>query len=130
MTNRYVAEPDDIRANLAAQLTTPVRYVDLINRIADEQDTVFIEVGPQQALTKLNRRILDGRPNVGMIACDNAKAPGVEQLVQVQALLECLGLLGESATAQPAASVGTPAPLQPPPPRPEKSQHQGDRNRP
>ena len=86
VTNRYVAEPDDIRANLAAQLTTPVRYVDLIHRIAEEQDTVFVEVGPQQALTKLNRRILDGENIVGVIACDNAKQPGVEQLYCVRAL--------------------------------------------
>ena len=30
VTNRYVSDPQDIRANLAAQLTTPVRYVDLM----------------------------------------------------------------------------------------------------
>ena len=85
VTNRYVAEPADIRANLAAQLTTPVRYVELVNRIAGEQETVLVEVGPQQALTKLNRRILEGQGVAGVIACDNPKHGGVEQLFNVRA---------------------------------------------
>ncbi|MGD9721270.1 MAG: beta-ketoacyl synthase N-terminal-like domain-containing protein [Pirellulales bacterium] len=108
VTNRYVSDPQDIRANLAAQLTTPVRWVDAINRIADEQDTVFVEVGPHQALTRLNRRILGDRPNAGVIASDNAKNPGIEQLLQVQALLECLDRAGKSA-AQVPAHVSAPA---------------------
>ena len=102
VTNRYVAEPLDIRANLAAQLTTPVRYVDLVNRIADEQETVFVEVGPQQALTKLNRRILEGRKVLGIIGCDNPKHPGVEQLLNVRAMLECLGVFDQQQAAQPS----------------------------
>ena len=111
VTNTYVAEPNEIRANLSAQLTTPVRYVELISRIADEQDTVFIEIGPQQALTKLNRRILAGRKTVGIIASDNAKNPGVEQLAQVRALLECLGMFHErAATSTPAVSAPAIAP--------------------
>src|SRR5262249_51790913 len=107
VTNRYVAEPEDIRANLAAQLTTPVRYVDLVNRIAGEQDTVFVEVGPQQALTKLNRRILEGSAVAGTIGCDNSKNPGVEQLHNVRALFDCLGLLDEQV-AKPAAPAARP----------------------
>ncbi|HEY1601537.1 MAG TPA: beta-ketoacyl synthase N-terminal-like domain-containing protein, partial [Pirellulales bacterium] len=93
VTNRFVAEPDDIRTNLAAQLTTAVRWVDLINRLAAERETVFVEIGPQQALTRLNRRILDGRNVAGIIACDNPKRPGVEQLFHVRALLECTGAI-------------------------------------
>ena len=61
VTNRFVAEPDDIRENLASQLTTPVRWVDLILRLEKERETVFVEVGPQQALSRLNRRIIDER---------------------------------------------------------------------
>ena len=101
VTNRFVAEPDEIRANLAAQLTTPVRWVDLVQRIAGEGETVFVEVGPQQALSKLNRRILEGRGAAGIIACDNPKRAGIEQLLHVQALLECLGALGRSEAPQP-----------------------------
>ena len=134
VTNRYVAEPDDIRANLAAQLTTPVRYVELIKRIAGEQDTVFVEVGPQQALTKLNRRILDGENIVGVIACDNAKQPGIEQLYCVKARLECLGVIGDPVAAAAPAPVARPAAvwlrrLHPPQLALQPSPHPGVRNR-
>ena len=109
VTNRYVAEPEEIRENLAAQLTTPVRYVELVERLADEQSTVFIEVGPQQALTKLTRRILEGRSPAGIVASDNPKLGGTEQLAHVRALLECLGVLGSQplAAAAPASAVST-----------------------
>ncbi len=119
VTNRYVAEPDDIRANLAAQLTTPVRFVDLITRIAAEQETVFVEVGPQQALTKLNRRILAGRPAAGAIASDNSKYPGLEPIFQVQALLECVGV-GEVRTAASTVGVVSTRSPQPAMNKPEK----------
>ena len=100
VNNRYVAEPAEIRANLVAQLTTPVRYVDLVSRIATEQETVFVEVGPQQALTRLNRRILEGRSVAGMIGCDHPKRAGREQLLHVQALLECVGAVDVPTLAQ------------------------------
>ena len=113
VTNRYVAEPEDIRVNLAAQLTTPVRYIDLVTRIAEEQETVFVEVGPQQALTKLNRRILEGRNVAGIIGCDNSKYPGVEQLHSVRALLDCLGVFdGQAATSGSPARAGGAKPAQ------------------
>ena len=91
VTNRYVAEPDDIRANLVAQLITPVRYVDLVRRLARDEPTVFVEVGPSRALTNLNQRILAECGDADVIASDNPKRPGAEPLLQVQALLECLG---------------------------------------
>jgi malonyl CoA-acyl carrier protein transacylase/NAD(P)-dependent dehydrogenase (short-subunit alcohol dehydrogenase family) len=106
VTNRYVAEPDEIRDNLAAQLTTPVRYLDLITRIASERDTVFIEIGPQQALTRLNRRILEGRNVPGIIAIDHPKRPGHEQMLHVRALLECVGAF--SADGAATTNVATP----------------------
>src|SRR5262249_45809642 len=33
VTNRYVADPEDIRGNLVEQLTRPVRYVELVERL-------------------------------------------------------------------------------------------------
>ncbi len=88
VTNRPVHTPDEIRANLIAHLTTPVRYVDLIRSIADECETVFVEIGPGQILTRLHERILDGHDAV-WIATDHVKRPGCEQIDSVQALLEC-----------------------------------------
>ena len=83
-----------------AHLITPVYYADLIRKLAAEGPTVFVEVGPQQALTRLNRRILAAAELAG-IACDNPSRPGVEQIVRVQALLEACGALDRP---RPAAS--------------------------
>ncbi len=105
VTNRLVGDVAEVRSNLAAQLTTPVRYAALIEQLAAERPTVFVEVGPQQTLTKLNRRIVEGQ--AWAIASDNAKRPGLEPLVGVQAMLECLGAFA------PARPSGSSVPAQP-----------------
>ena len=92
VTNQPVGGEQQIRANLVAHLTTPVRYADLVRQLAAEQPTVFVEVGPQQALTRLNRRIL-GDDQADAIACDDPKRAALEQLLCVRALLECTGSL-------------------------------------
>ncbi len=106
VTNRYVSDPFDIRDNLVDQLTRPVAYVDLIERLIGEGTTVLLEVGPGNVLTRLHRRIAGDRDAV-IVATDNPKRPGLEQLVRAQAALECVGLCGGArADARPA---GTPA---------------------
>jgi acyl transferase domain-containing protein len=91
VTNRPIGSPAEIADNLVAQLVEPVRYAELIENLATNDSPVFIEVGPQQVLTRLNRRILTGR-EAALIGCDHpSRRPG-EQLNRVQALLECLGL--------------------------------------
>ncbi len=102
VTNAAVRDASEIRRNLAAQLTTPVRYRQLISQLAADEPTVFVEVGPQQTMTRLNRRIVDAE--LIAIACDNPKRPGVEPLLCVQALLECLG----AVPAKSAAKVPSP----------------------
>ncbi len=98
--NRLVTSADDVRQNLVAHLTHPVRYMDLIQQIGRDAPTIFVEVGPQQALTRLNARIL---ADADLIACDHQKRSGVEQLVHVQAMLEVCGAVGHAAreTAEP-----------------------------
>lgn len=91
-TNQPARTVEEIRANLVAHLVTPVRYADLIRQLATEAPTAFVEVGPQQALTRLNRKIL-AQDDFAGIASDNPSSPGIEQLVRVQALLECTGAL-------------------------------------
>ncbi|MFI4876049.1 MAG: beta-ketoacyl synthase N-terminal-like domain-containing protein, partial [Blastopirellula sp. JB062] len=98
--NNLTADPARIRRNLGVQLTTPVKYAPLIEQLALETPTVFVEVGPQQTLTKLNRRILSGDATV--IASDNPKRSGVESILCVEALLECLGV-GAPVSAAPRA---------------------------
>ncbi len=98
---------EEVPANLAAQLVTPVRYVDLVRQITSEQATVLVEVGPQQTLTRLNRKILNWT-DAASIACDDPKRPAVEQLCCVQALLECCGAL--EAMEQPATLAAAASP--------------------
>ncbi|PQO44279.1 type I polyketide synthase [Blastopirellula marina] len=97
--NNLTDDPARIRRNLGVQLTTPVKYAPLIEQLALETPTIFVEVGPQQTLTKLNRRILSGDATV--IASDNPKRGGIEPILCVEALLECLGV-GAAVSAAPA----------------------------
>jgi acyl transferase domain-containing protein/acyl carrier protein/NAD(P)-dependent dehydrogenase (short-subunit alcohol dehydrogenase family) len=97
VTNALVRDAADIRRNLGSQLTTPVRYCQLIEQLAAEQPTVFVEVGPQQTLTRLNRRIVSDSADT--VACDNPKRAGLEPLLCAQALLECLGACGPTKSS-------------------------------
>jgi acyl transferase domain-containing protein/acyl carrier protein len=98
VSGRYVADPIDIRANLVAQLTEPVWYVKQIQRLVKDGVRVLVEVGPRQVLTQLTRRIL-GDPEVLVMAVDNPRRPGLEQLLRVQAALETAGALAGEAEA-------------------------------
>ena len=113
VNNQRVRNVAEIRRNLAAQLTTPVRYSPLIAELAAAEPTVFVEVGPHQTLTRLNRRILGG--DAPLVACDNPKRAGLEPLLSAQALLECVGALAAapahraiSKTSLPAKTSSTP----------------------
>lgn len=82
---RYVAEPAEIRENLAVQPSVFFDYTGMVRRLAEDGVTVFIEVGPQQVLTKLTKRIL-GDAAVAL-SCDNPQAQGMASLMQVRSLL-------------------------------------------
>ncbi len=104
-TTKSCGSPPKSAPTWCAHLTTPVRYADLIRKLAAQAPTVFVEVGPQQALSRLNRRILPPHELAG-IACDNPARGGVEQLIRVQALLECTGAL-DQARATAGRRIGT-----------------------
>lgn len=95
VTNRYVADPEDIRHNLVEQMTDPVHYDALVTRLANDGVSAFVEAGPHQVLTKLHRRILEGRTVDGRaVTCiggDQPKRNGLRQLVNVRACLEVAG---------------------------------------
>ncbi|HUQ68571.1 MAG TPA: C45 family autoproteolytic acyltransferase/hydrolase, partial [Planctomycetaceae bacterium] len=98
---RVARTADEVRRNLVDQLVTPVRYVQLVQQLADDGTTIFIEVGPNRVLTRLNQRILAGR-TATVVATDVAQQPGREGIVRVQALLELAGV------AKSAPSVAMP----------------------
>ncbi|MDT8912982.1 SDR family NAD(P)-dependent oxidoreductase [Amycolatopsis sp. PS_44_ISF1] len=58
----------DVRAELAAQLVSPVRFADQIEDMYAAGARTFVEVGPGRVLTGLTGQILDGRPHTA-VAC-------------------------------------------------------------
>ncbi len=90
VTVRYVADPEEIRKNLALQTSTFLNYPEMVRRLLADGVTVFIEVGPQQVLTKLNQRLLEDKAIA--IACDNPQKPGMERLMQIKKILENCGV--------------------------------------
>jgi [acyl-carrier-protein] S-malonyltransferase len=58
------AEPirkgEEARDSLIRQVTSPVRWVESINRLIGNEVSRFVEVGPGQVLSKLIRRIDKG----------------------------------------------------------------------
>jgi [acyl-carrier-protein] S-malonyltransferase len=55
-----ITHPDDIRSELSAQLTSPVRWVESVRYMRDNGVTQFIELGPKDVLCGLIKRIVDG----------------------------------------------------------------------
>jgi [acyl-carrier-protein] S-malonyltransferase len=55
-----ITHPDDIRAELAAQLTSQVRWTDSVRHMAAQGVTHFVELGPKDVLCGLIKRTVDG----------------------------------------------------------------------
>ncbi len=115
-SNRPLETAEDIRANLVAELTEPVRWETLVETLITSDTGMIIESGPRQILTRLNRRIIGARPVMHM-ALDARPGHAAEQQARIRLLLE---MVRESASQAP---VMTPAPPQPaavpaPPPAP------------
>jgi acyl transferase domain-containing protein/NAD(P)H-dependent flavin oxidoreductase YrpB (nitropropane dioxygenase family) len=66
--HRHDADPDRIRAELAAQLSAPVRFVEQIEAMYAAGARVFVEAGPGSVLTTLVGKILGDRPHHAIAA--------------------------------------------------------------
>ncbi|MCL4504532.1 MAG: ACP S-malonyltransferase [Chloroflexi bacterium] len=55
-----ITHPDDIRAELGAQLTSPVRWTASVKHMASQGVASFVEVGPKDVLCNLIKRIVPG----------------------------------------------------------------------
>jgi acyl transferase domain-containing protein/NAD(P)-dependent dehydrogenase (short-subunit alcohol dehydrogenase family)/aryl carrier-like protein len=85
---QYLAEPSGIRQSLVRQLTQPVMYLPSIQRMLGEGFRVFLEVGPNDVLTRMNRDIVDSQA-----LCLSLDIPGqsyIERMAMVNAVLECV----------------------------------------
>ncbi|HQV69760.1 MAG TPA: ACP S-malonyltransferase [Thermoflexales bacterium] len=57
-TARPITHPDDIRAELNAQLTSPVRWTETVQWLGAQGVTQFVELGPKDVLCNLIKRTL------------------------------------------------------------------------
>ena len=60
VTADYVRSADEVKANLAAQVAGPVRWVETIERLVGDGVTTFVECGPGSVLSGLIKRIAPG----------------------------------------------------------------------
>jgi len=59
-TAQPVSKPDEIRRLLLEQLTSPVRWRETVNALAQRVGSVFCDLGPGRVLAGLVRRIVKG----------------------------------------------------------------------
>ncbi|MGW7546548.1 SDR family NAD(P)-dependent oxidoreductase [Streptomyces sp. NPDC054770] len=111
----YPADAEGVRAELAAQVAAPVRFVEQIEAMYAAGARVFVETGPGQVLTGLVRTVLGERPHLA-VACDarpgGGPGSGLRALLTTVAELACAGVtvrtnwLFEGRDITPAAPAG------------------------
>jgi [acyl-carrier-protein] S-malonyltransferase len=69
-SGQLVSSGDDIREALLAQISSPVRWVDCVNTLADNGVDTFLELGPGRVLIGLVRQIREG---MDVTAADSPK---------------------------------------------------------
>ncbi|MDT0459334.1 beta-ketoacyl synthase N-terminal-like domain-containing protein, partial [Streptomyces sp. DSM 41527] len=87
----YDREASTVRATLADQVASPVRFVEQIEDMYAAGVRTFVEAGPGRVLTGLVGRILDGRPHTA-VALDVPGEPGLARLPHVLARLAAAGV--------------------------------------
>ncbi|MBX3271842.1 MAG: SDR family oxidoreductase [Sandaracinaceae bacterium] len=104
----YPVAPPDARALLAAQLASPVRFVESIEAMYAAGARVFVEVGPGAVLSGLVERILEGRPHLA-VPVDRKGKHGVTSLFAALGRLAAAGVpLSLSALWEPFLPVEDP----------------------
>ncbi len=58
VTGRAEIDPDRIKGLMVEQICAPVRWVDIMNSMADDGITRFVEAGPGKVLTNLGKKCL------------------------------------------------------------------------
>lgn len=95
----YPDDQDELRRRLADQLTTPVRFVDVINAMYADGVRTFVEVGPGAVLTGLAGQILGEREHAA-VCLDRRGRAGLA------VLLDGFGRLAVRGVAMDAAALG------------------------
>ncbi|MEU5429205.1 SDR family NAD(P)-dependent oxidoreductase [Streptomyces olivoreticuli] len=87
----YPGQPDGIRAELAAQIGSPVRFMQQIEQMYEAGVRVFVEAGPGSVLTGLVGRILGDRPHTAA-GCEGPEGPGLRGFLGLLARLAVAGV--------------------------------------
>ncbi|MFC5719229.1 SDR family NAD(P)-dependent oxidoreductase [Streptomyces gamaensis] len=87
----YPGQPDGIRAELAAQIGSPVHFAQQIERMYEAGVRVFVEAGPGSVLTDLVGRILGDRPHTA-VGCEGPEGPGLRGFLGLLARLAVAGV--------------------------------------
>lgn len=66
VTAEYATDAETVRANLAAQVAGPVRWIETIERLTQDGVTTFVECGPGNVLAGLIKRIAPDAKTVGV----------------------------------------------------------------
>jgi [acyl-carrier-protein] S-malonyltransferase len=61
-----VSKPDEIKENLIAQLTSPVRWTEIVKNMIADGATSFTEIGPGKVLQGLIKKVDRKMPTEGM----------------------------------------------------------------
>jgi acyl transferase domain-containing protein len=131
----YPADPDEARDLLASQITRPVEFQRMVERLYDDGMRTFLEVGPGRGLTGLVKATLGDRPHLAL-ALDRPGPVGAGMrglalaVAAVAATGHEIGLAGWDAEAPTVESATRPgmtvslyganhvSPRAPEPPRP------------
>ena len=87
----YAPDAGALRRGLAAQLTAPVRFAEQVEAMYASGARIFVEVGPQDVLTRLVGQNLKGRPHLA-VSLDRQRVPGVTALWQGIGALAAAGV--------------------------------------
>ncbi len=82
----YPSDTKNIKKKLAAQIISPVRFVEQIQQMYEDGARIFVEAGPGRVLTGLIQKILVGKPYL-VISTDQKGQPGLWNLLEAIAQL-------------------------------------------
>jgi len=87
----YPAQSSQVRKGLLKQIVSPVRFSEQVERLYERGARLFVEVGPNQVLSKLVSRILGDRPHVA-IPTDTREGEDVRVFLSALARLAVEGV--------------------------------------
>ncbi|TMO69416.1 type I polyketide synthase, partial [Pseudoalteromonas aurantia] len=88
----YSNQPAQIRETLSSQLTSSVKFVELVEQMYVDGVRVFIEVGPKGVLSNLVKNILGDKPFAVVPVNPSSSAPAVSQFYKAVAQMLSLGV--------------------------------------